>query len=139
MNLMKKSIVVLFVCCFICACSVTKQRSNEAQLNVSGLAFYNNSSDVVTNVTVTAIKTGKMVTCNLIDVKNHCGTGFPVAQYRGGLLRVKWQSRNGNKYEHEIIIELPKPIEALTKYIAVLKVEEKGNLTAFFMKNPRVF
>ena len=120
---------------FLSACNTMTNKT----IQVSGLAFYNASDATVQNVKLMSLETGRMVSCNLVEPKSYCGTGFPTADYQGAELKLSWQDMSGYDYYQTLTFPLPEQFEENKRYAAVLKFNSATDFEAFFRLNPRPF
>lgn len=109
------------------------------ELHVSGLAFYNASNFAIENISLKVVKTGKMVSCSLVEEKNYCGTGFPMAKYKGAELSLRWQSGEVTHRRDKVMLKLPNEFDSSKRYVAVFKIDSNNQIDAFFALNPRPF
>ncbi|SFD19735.1 hypothetical protein [Pseudoalteromonas denitrificans] len=104
----------------------------KSQLEIAGLAFYNNTDFEINQISLKVKATGRMVACTSIGPKSYCGTGFPVKYYQAAQLIVFWKDNQSQEFEHDLIIPFPKKYQLNTPYIAVLKIKDNGQFESFF-------
>ena len=80
-----------------------------------------------------------MVSCNQVEAKTYCGTGFPLAQYRGGQLKLDWQNYKGEQLSKILVFPMPDKFDESKQYAAVFKFNSDAHIELFFRLNPRPF
>ena len=115
-------------------CQTTKVRN----LEVAGLAFYNNTAFEIYQVSLKVKMTGGMVKCTLVEPKSYCGTGFPVKHYQAGELTVSWNNHLGRTLSQDLKLTYPDNFDETLEYIAVIKFENNGKFEGFFREKKPV-
>lgn len=138
---MSRSLLNLFLLStlILSGCVHTEKQPQTATVKVSALAFFNATNDVIHNVKLSNPANGNMVGCQLVQVQQHCGTGFPSARYQGTELIVSWLLNSGQTRQQTVFINLPQNIDPNIAYLAVIKFNADGSIAAFMRDNPRVF
>jgi len=108
-------------------------------LEVAGLAFYNNTDFEIHKVSLKVKASGGMVACTLVEPKSYCGTGFPIKHYQSSALVVSWENHLGRIHTQELILPYPEYFKDDTPYVAVIKFENNGRFEGFFReKKPAI-
>jgi len=112
--------------------------SIQSNLEVAGLAFYNNTDFEIYKVSLKVKATGGMVACTLVEPKSYCGTGFPIKHYQASELIVTWDNHTGKTQSHALILAYPDNFKENTGYVAVIKFEKNGRFEGFFREKKPV-
>lgn len=136
-NLLKLSIAASVA--LLSACAVVDTKNQEAGIKVTALAFYNGAKSTLYDVKLRNPTNNNLVGCQLVEVDQHCGTGFPAAYYRGAEFEVRWFDNAGVLNQQSITFTLPQNISEDKAYVAVVKFESASVISAFLTENPRVF
>ena len=92
---------------------VTHQVSQPAarELDIRGLRIENRSFALVTEVTLLVTKTGEFISCGNIPMRGRCSTTFPLRQYQGNHIEIKWKQGGTQWSTGEFVVDPPAHID----------------------------
>lgn len=66
-------------------------------MEISGLLIRNQSYATLSEVILLVVQTGEFIACGQIRMRSHCATTFPLRQYQGNDIEIRWKE-GGRKW-----------------------------------------
>ena len=76
-----------------------------AGIEIRGLRIQNQSFSLVTEVMLLVTKTGEFISCGNIPMRGECSTTFPLRQYQGNRIEIKWKQGGSEWSTGEFVVE----------------------------------
>jgi hypothetical protein len=96
------------VLCGALGCSTAQQEPGESGtrgIEVRGLRILNRSFSVVTEVRLLVSETLEFVSCGNIPIHGECATTFPLRQYQGNRIEIRWKQGGADWSTGEFVVE----------------------------------
>ncbi|MFT5138562.1 MAG: hypothetical protein ACI9H8_000091 [Lysobacterales bacterium] len=79
---------------FLFACALKPSLKTEMQtagIEIKGLRIQNESFSLLSEVMLLVTQTGEFISCGNIPMRGQCATTFPLRQYQGNQIEIKWK------------------------------------------------
>ena len=74
-------------------------------IEIRGLRIMNRSFGMVTQVELLVTKTGEFISCGNIPMRGVCSTTFPLRQYEGNQIEIRWKQGASEWSTGEFVVE----------------------------------
>lgn len=105
-----------------------------APMQIAGLKFVNETGLPVSDVELRVMKTFEVASCSYILAGSEFSTQFPLLDYRGNEIEVRWKDRSGEYRFGPKRISAPDPIPA-RPVTAVILLRSDGRASAEFRED----
>ena len=103
-------------------------------ITVDGLAFRNNSSNLIENALLVVVKTNRFISCGPILPDKECSTTFPQKKYRGNHIIVKWRQNGKSWSSKELKIQIPNNVLPGKSSKVIIIIDDQGYVQATFVQ-----
>jgi hypothetical protein len=80
-------------------------------IEIGGLTIQNHSFGMVSEVMLLVIKTDEFISCGNIAFRGVCSTRFPLRQYQGNKIEIKWKQGGSEWSTGEFVVEASDKID----------------------------
>ena len=80
-------------------------------IDIRGLSIENRSFALVREVSLLVTKTGEFISCGNIPMRGQCSTTFPLRQYQGNHIEIKWKQGGTQWSTGEFVVDPPAHID----------------------------
>jgi hypothetical protein len=111
------------------ACASVPGAINETPLpgiEIRGLSIQNRSFSTVTEVMLLVSKTGEFISCGNIPMRGECATVFPLRQYQGNHVEIKWKQGGTEWSTGEFVVELSDRIDPYKPAMVRVTITAEG-------------
>ncbi len=84
---------------------ISDPESVSAGIEIRGLRIQNQSFSLVTEVILLVTKTGEFISCGNIPMRGECSTTFPLRQYQGNQIEIKWKQGGSEWSTGKFVVE----------------------------------
>ena len=95
-------------------------------IEIRGLSIRNQSFSAVTEVILLVIETGEFISCGNIGMRSECATTFPLRQYQGNKIEIKWKQGGSEWSTGEFVIEASSEIAVNKPTIVSVIITAQG-------------
>ena len=74
-------------------------------IEIRGLRIQNQSFRLITQVSLLVTRTGEFISCGNIPINGECSTTFPLRQYQGNQIEIKWKQGSEEWSSGEFVVD----------------------------------
>jgi hypothetical protein len=97
-----------------------------AGIEIRGLRIQNQSFSMVTEVMLLVTRTGEFISCGNIPMRGECSTTFPLRQYEGNHIEIKWKQGGSEWSTGEFTVETSNRIDPTRPAIVRVIITNQG-------------
>ena len=101
-------------------------RSETPGIDIRGLRIENRSFSLVTEVMLLVTKTGEFISCGNIPMRGLCSTTFPLRQYQGNHIEIKWKQGGTQWSTGEFVVDPPAHIDPFIPVVVRVIITTEG-------------
>jgi len=80
-------------------------------IEIRGLRIQNQSFRLITQVSLLVTRAGEFISCGNIPITGECSTTFPLRQYQGNQIEIKWKQGTEEWSSGEFVVDPPDSID----------------------------
>ena len=77
----------------------------EAGIEIRGLLIQNRSYGMLSEVILLVVQTGEFISCGNIPMRGECSTTFPLRQYQGNDVEIRWKEGGREWSTGEFVVD----------------------------------
>jgi hypothetical protein len=97
-----------------------------AGIEIRGLRIQNQSFSMVTEVMLLVTRTGEFISCGNIPMRGECSTTFPLRQYEGNQIEIKWKQGGSEWSTGEFVVKASDRIDPTRPAIVRVLITAQG-------------
>lgn len=126
--MMKKSVITIVIVLLGSACATSYQ----ASYSYNEILVVNNSSELVQDVTIEVVDTGRMFSCGNIAPRGICSNRFGKRRYERNPIQISWSIGDASSKTESFVVEVPATFYPGIALRGVLKIAPDGSVSAYF-------
>lgn len=121
--------LLIFPTLFLVACGYAPVEEIDQPgvgIEIRGLRILNRSYAMVTEVELLVTKTGEFISCGNIPMRGECSTTFPLRQYEGNQIEIRWKQGSSEWSTGEFVVEANKLIDPMRPALVEVIINSQG-------------
>ena len=95
-------------------------------IEIRGLRIQNQSFRLITQVSLLVTRTGEFIGCGNIPTRGECSTTFPLREYQGNHIEIKWMHGSEEWSSGEFVVDPPDSIDLSRPAIVTVIITAQG-------------
>ena len=121
-NFLNPALVLLL----LAACASPQSFDGEA-LEIRGLVIKNQSFSLITEVVLLVVQSREFISCGNIPFRGQCSTTFPLRQYQGNDIEIRWRQDGQEWSTGEFVVEAAENINPAYPALVRVIITPSGN------------
>jgi hypothetical protein len=125
----KCRLALVFAVSVLVSCQSVRGPDVEEQvggIEIRGLRILNRSFGTVTEVQLLVTRTGEFISCGNIAMRGQCSTTFPLRQYQGNQIEIRWKQGSSEWSTGEFVVEANERIDPSRPAIVQVILNSQG-------------
>ena len=134
-----KAFLFVFILSTMLASCVSVQPPVKNTIKIRGLKINNLTGQSIDKITLIANTTHKFVSCGYIADGGECSTGFPLKEYQGNSMSIRWEQNNQHFFYDNIYVEQYISSNFRESVYVVVSLKSNTKPTAVFVQSTGLY